>query len=314
MSSGSVASRRAWSARILDAVGDSGEDGPRVAAFRSVVLAHAFAQSCLFVAMMRSESSAWVVGVASGVAATQLACLVVSFHGTLSRFAAPVAFLTVLWQLVWFFPSNSNHLLLSTWSLFLLALLDTRDHESASLQLRALRWSTVIVLFYTGVQKLLYGAYFQGDFLLYTLHASDEFATVFRFLLPVEEFERIRAIDLRVEGAGPFRTRAPLFLLASNLVWVAELLLPVALVYRRTRVAAVWISLAFVVSIQTGARELLFALLFGNLVLLLHPDPWVPRLRWVVIALYLYAVGMALGWVPGTELLRPTGVEGVAHI
>ena len=73
----------------------------------------------------------------------------------------------------------------------------------------------------------------------------------------------------------------------------------VALLRRRTRLAASLVAIVFVVTLQLAAREVGFALLFANLLLLFPERDWGRRLLPGVAGLYLYAVGAAAGWLPG---------------
>jgi hypothetical protein len=170
--------------------------------------------------------------------------------------------------------------------------------------LAGLRWLTVLVLFHTGLQKLLYGHYWRGDFLAFMVGRGERFADLFRWILPPAEIARLASHDPFREGAGPYRVSEPLFVAASNLVWIAEVALPAGLILRRTRAAAAFAALAFVLVIQLGAREMGFALLFGNLLLLFAPAGLAARL----LPLWLGFLGLTLlatsGLLPGRELIR----------
>jgi hypothetical protein len=93
---------------------------------------------------------------------------------------------------------------------------------------------------------------------------------------------------------------APLFVLVSNAVWIAELVLPFGLLARRTRLAAAATATALVVAIQLGARETGFALLFVNLLLLFAP----PRVARVLLPPFLALLGVALAAAGGLAPAR----------
>jgi hypothetical protein len=156
-----------------------------------------------------------------------------------------------------------------------------------------------LVLFHTGLSKLLYGQYFHGDFLAYMIGTGDRFGDAFRLLLGADEVVRLQGYDALRTGAGPFRVSSWPFVLASNLVWIAELALPVLLMIRRTRAPAALASIALVLAIQAGARELGFAMLFGNLLLLFLPGVWNRRLLPLCALAFVLALLAVLGWLPG---------------
>jgi len=214
-----------------------------------------------------------------------------------SRGATRVAVLVVLAQLVHSMPDTANHVYLEVVVFLFLALLDPRDGPEATLLMQALRWFIAIFFAYTGIQKVVYGYYFDGQFLAYMAATEDRFALVFQYLIPAAELERLQAFNevALADGrhqvaidAGPYRVNAPLFVAMSNLVYVFEIVAPILLMFRRTRTAAALSIIAFVVLIELGAREITFGMLMSNLALLYLAGPWVKRLFPAFAAAYLY--------------------------
>ena len=76
------------------------------------------------------------------------------------------------------------------------------------------------------------------------------------------------------------------------------------MVWARTRWLAALGALALVGSIQLAAREMGFAFLFANLLLLftVRGNVWAFR---VLAPVYVYTVGAVAGVLPGGELLDP---------
>jgi hypothetical protein len=179
-----------------------------------------------------------------------------------------------------------------------------RGSAGAPLVLAGLRWLAAIVLFHTGLQKLLYGHYFAGDFLAFMVGRGDRFADLFRWVLPSAEVARLAGYDALRSGAGPYRVGEPLFVALSNAVWIAELVLPLGLLARRTRGLAAAAAAALVLAIQLGAREAGFALLFVNLLLLSGPPRLARALLPVFGALLVWALAAAGGLVPGRILIE----------
>jgi len=221
--------------------------------------------------------------------------------------ATRVASVLLLVEIAITVPFTANHVFLEFLCLALLSVLDERDEREAELLLPAFRWLVGIFFFYTGLQKVLYGYYFDGQFLAYLAGTEDRFATVFRLIIPADELARLQSYNdvlLRPGvfrpriGAGPYHVDSVLFVVVSNGVYLFEMLAGILLLARRTRVLAAVASIAFVVMIQLGARELTFGVLMVNLLLLFVPGAWIKRLLPAFLLFYLYLAAHKLDWVP----------------
>lgn len=202
---------------------------------------------------------------------------------------------------VWInFPTTGNHVYLGCFLCSLCAFLDPRQEEERRLLVRSLRWIGCVILFYAGVQKLIHGYYTNGLMPAFLLH-EHRFEQVFGLLLPASEAQRIGAYD-GLDGSGPYLVATPLWILASNLVWIFEIGLAVALFAERTRTIAIVLGIAFIAVIESGAREFVFGLIFVNLLLIhLRSDAnrrYVPLA--VLACLILLLIGT--GWLPATEI------------
>ena len=187
-------------------------------------------------------------------------------------------------------------------NVLLLVSLDPRDAKERGLLLTASRWITVIVIFHTGFQKLLYGTYFEGQFLAYMIATRNSFGDAFKLVLPAEEFSRLIHSHPRRFGAGPFSVDSPLFLLVSNSVYVFELLAPVFLLIRRTRTVATLAVIGFMLLVQSGARELFFGSVLVNLLLLFLPRATNHRLLPVFATFYALLLSAHFWWAPELEI------------
>lgn len=174
------------------------------------------------------------------------------------------------------FPGNANHQYLEGLLLLLLLLLREPEDDEVGLLTAGLRWLAVVALFYAGLQKLLYGLYFHGEFLGWAAASNPRFAAILGPLMPAAELERLSAISLR-EGAGPFRVDSLLFAAASNVAYGAELVLPGLLLVPATRKLAVFGTLAYFVVIESAAREVFFGGMMAALVLCFGPAAWLRR-------------------------------------
>jgi hypothetical protein len=267
-------------------------------AFRRFVLLHGCVRSWLWLALAVDQwrpgltLSALVVSVAFGLA----------WHPRTEWLAPRLALPALLLQLTLSLPLTDNHFFLEVYALGLLSLLGRRD-RSVALVLGSLRWLVVIVLFQTGLQKVLYGQYFSGEFLAFMVGQGERFAAPFGLILSGSQIEVLQSYDVLRTGQGPFRVDSLLFIGISNLVWISELALAGLVLLARTRGIAVFAAMALVASIQLAAREFGFAFLFVNL-LLLFTARGNERALPVLILLYAYALGAELGLVPGGSLIE----------
>jgi hypothetical protein len=222
------------------------------------------------------------------------------------RFARPAVFAAV-WAVaveVAVTHGPANHVYLELALLFLFALLDLeRDGEAATLAC-GLRWVVALLLVWAGLQKVLYGTYFRAEFLCWMIAQRPPFAEALAFLLPADELSRLVSAGAREVGSGPYRTHAWLLIAASNAVWIAELVLPALLLFRRTRVWGAWLAAAFVLSIQLVAREAMFGLLYSQLVLLVLPGRGYRRVAPLYALAYAYLALHLLGLAPADWILK----------
>jgi hypothetical protein len=261
----------------------------------------------------------WLFAVSMGL--LSVGALVLGLHPAHQRKGLVLGFATQLVYVVAAFPMNANHDLLVLLVLGLASAFDLERDDERQVLLACARWVMVIVLFTTGVQKLMYGTYFHGEFLGVRIAHSDTFAAAFQYLLPEEEFLRLRGLGddpttqgvalfagerighLPEPGTGTYRVQSPLFLVASNAVWVFEMAAPFFLLWRRTRVAAALATLGFLAGIELGAREYFFGLIFSNLVLLFLPGRVHERARpffaLAYLAVFLRKALVLNGWMIG---------------
>lgn len=282
-------------------------DPTRVAAklrgLRAFLLLYAATWSWLWLLLGPGDPGPGVPGLALSASALT-ACFAASLVPRWATWAPRLALPIVLLQIGQTLPLTHNHLFLELFALGLVAIVDGDGGEDGALALRALQWMTALVLFHTGLQKVLHGLYFHGEFLAFMVGQGERFATPFQVLLPTAEVARLQGYDTLRTGAGPFRVDSLPFVLMSNAVWIAEIALAPLLIVRRTRTLAAAAAGTLVLAIQLGAREVGFALLFVNL-LLLFPRRgsglWLLPL-WAGLA--LLALGLASGLLPWSFLLE----------
>ena len=219
-----------------------------------------------------------------------------------TRAATGIAALAWTARLYLRWPQSSNHFYLELLCLWLVFALGARGDDNRKLLLQSLRWVVVIAIFYTGAQKVLYGSYFQGQFLAWEIATKQSFAFFFEPFMSAEEFSRLRHIHPERLGAGPFLVSSPIFLAMSNSVYLIEMLTPFFLLHLRTRVLATLAFGLFMIAVETGALELLFGMLMINLLLLFLPRAINYRALPAVAA--CYAALFAARYVFGLEFFN----------
>jgi hypothetical protein len=193
------------------------------------------------------------------------------------------------------FPAAGNHAYLELFFCALAAVCDPRDPRDRTLFLRAVRWMACVVLFASGLQKLVHGYWDRGQYLAFSLGESESFRPVLRPLLPAAEYERL--VTLRGEvGDGPYLVASRLFIGLSNAVYLGEMALAALLLWPRTRALAAVAALTMLLLIEIAAREAFFGLVFANALLLFLPRDlnrrFVPVFAGILLALLLSRAGV----------------------
>ncbi len=226
-----------------------------------------------------------------------LACALVAHLEGYRRGATAVVFGVLLVRYGFDFPSVANHSFLELLLLSLYLWIDSSKTEEKELFLQACRWLTVIIFFYSGVQKLWYGEYFDGRYLAYLAGMADRSTTAFEFLIPLQEMARLISYK-REAGSGPFLIDSAIFKVISNSAWISEIVLGLLLLFRRTWALAVVCAIFSMFVIEFIAREFLFGVLIVSLLFLFCRRDMNRRLLPVYIVFLAYFVAVRLGWVP----------------
>ncbi len=200
------------------------------------------------------------------------------------------------WYVWSHFPLTGNHRYLELFLAGLLALLDDEREEDRRLLLRSLQWTVIVVLFYSGLQKLVHGYYFQGQFLAYSLW-RDTFRAALGPLLSPEEIGRLMSYK-RVVGDGPYLVSSPAFVALSNAVWILEMAFAPLLLLRLTRRVACVAACVLVIGTQLVAREFLFGVEFLGGLLLFSGTDVIRRAVWPIAVFLGLLVCVRLGFLP----------------
>lgn len=275
-------------------------DAERLRSLRRFLLLYGAARSWMWLRFLDSPvatvDSDWVVG----PALLLTGCALASFLPRWERTAAVAALPLLLIQLFVTFPFADNHFFVELSSLAIVCL--AVDRADDAWVVAGVRWLCVIVLFWTGMQKAFYGHYWHGDYLAFMAGTDDRFGALLGPILGQDVLATLQGFDPLRTDAGPYRVASWPLRFGSNAVVLGELSLPFLLMHPRTRRFAAVAALVLVLTIQSGAREVGFALLFTNLLLLFLPSNWNGRLLPVYAA--ILALGLLLAAL-GSPWLQP---------
>lgn len=224
----------------------------------------------------------------------------ICFLAGLNRKTRHVAlFAATLMQLSRFvadFPGAANHYYIELTCIALLAFgyrpeskPDREQNEHS--QAETFKWLPLIVLLYSGLQKLLYGTYFNGVYLGFMIRHDERFSKGFRWFFSEETMERLQ----ETAPEGPFRLLSAFELMVSNASYLGEIAAGVGLLFARTRKAAAIFAIVLVASIEFVALEVFFGLLFASLMMFYFRRPWVLWLFPVFLLIEFAMIGTRYG-------------------
>lgn len=188
------------------------------------------------------------------------------------------------------FPGTANHSYLQLVILILAACFDPEHGEERIVLLQGCRLVMVVVLFYAGLKKALFGTYFEGQMFAVLFAESGRYGAL-RWILDAVDVTRLGQLGGPAAGAGPYRLTSPLGLLLSNAAYLAEIGCAAGMVVARTRKLAAIAAIGMIALIEIFAREVPFGIFFTTLVLLFLPAR---ILRGAVVAFVLADVVMVL--------------------
>jgi len=164
------------------------------------------------------------------------------------------------------FPDTPNHRLIEVVVLGLACLSDPNRPQERGLFFVFIRTFALLILFYAGVQKLLLGTYFNGQYLAYKTYSSISFQNLGFLWCSKEELENLKSLPWPpYAGMGPFKLSTWYGIILSNATWILELVLPLLCFFGKRKNLWATITLAFVLGIQAMALEIEFFLLMMSL-------------------------------------------------
>ncbi|WP_150106034.1 hypothetical protein [Rubinisphaera brasiliensis] len=196
--------------------------------------------------------------------------------------------------------SGANHFHLITYmviatsaGLLLISFLQKNAAETSEINLAAwstilfVRWFVVFFMLWTGINKLLYGTYFRGQYLAALAARPGSFHSFYRFVLTEAEMEAISDSPF-----GPFRFQSWLAIAAANVVYVSEIAAGLMLLIPRFAVWGASATLLILVGIEAAARELVFGTIMLQAVVSYFPKFFLKRgwqmcvFAYALVALY----------------------------
>jgi len=226
-----------------------------------------------------------------------LLCALVALKERHRRWATAVALIVLLVRFVSEFPLVSNHSYLEGILLSLYLWIDSSRLEERELFLQACRWLAVIIFFYSGVQKLWYGEYFDGRYLAYLCTIAPRTRAGFELFVSSEELSRLVSYGTQA-GSGPFVISSTIFKVISNSAWISEIMLGLLLLWRRVWPQAIVFGIFTVFVIEFIAREFIFGILMVSLLFLYCRQDVNRRLLPIFVVLLAYLAAVRLEWVP----------------
>lgn len=278
-----------WSSRVLGfAHGNSADSFASVSNFVVMLCFHV---GCRHLQLgFRLDEVAFKV---SGLIALTVAggCLLEQKTGRL-KYALPlIAFSTAIFS--YNKPALGNHAALEALLLLALAISVPATLAKAEAISSLFRWSCIILFLNSGLQKIVYGGYFNGSFLARRI-GTDRFGWLLELTLPREEYLQL----LEADRAGPMLFSSVIGLLLSNLVYLSEIGCAILLIIPKTRSFGLVASILTVIGIEVVAREVGFGLMFIMMLLLFRPRILEGR------AIFLFPLAVHLAFAI-TEYLTP---------
>jgi hypothetical protein len=290
--------------QVLQWVADppGGSPADRLLAYLRLLLLLLLAETTLALLRWRSDPAASLLAALAGLSALALGLAFVRR----TRRAAPFLGVAVTaFAGVRFFPNVADHLALLAAALLLAALWNPDRAGEPALALGSLRWMAAILVFSLGLQKVLHGTWFHGEFAAFQLAHGEPVAPLLAWVTPASEIARLSGGDVtRLAGELPaagdrlFRLEHPLPLVITNLVWFTELVAPAFLLWGRTRAVTAALLVPFLLIAQVGSPDLILSVfLVGSVLLFARGN----AVRWTVPACgvaYAYLIGVRLEVLP----------------
>ncbi len=185
-------------------------------------------------------------------------------------------------------PGMANHHALQ-FALSVMLLIPRLRSDESTWVIGFLRWCFVLVFCWSGIQKLLHGAYWNGAFFGHAVATMPKMWWALEPLIGTAEVERLRELG-QLSETGSYIPQAPLLVWSSRIVVLGEVVAPLLLLVPRIRTQTAWVLLAVMASIMLSSREVTFGgLMFASIGLFLPVRliPWVVAFQTVAALLFV---------------------------
>jgi uncharacterized membrane protein YhhN len=236
-----------------------------------------FCAAQAWVLVRTSDGRGWLV-----YAALVTACVAGTLIPRLVRPALALTFGCVVFLAAARFPRTANHLYLQCFVALVLTLTNLDDDDQRTALVVALRRIVIAVFFWSGVQKIVHGAYVDGSFLCWNLvkGTHDAWRSIAHVVLPAEELANVA----RAQATNECRFVTPFGLALANSVYVSEIACAAVLAHPRTRERGAIVVGFVLMGIEVAMSEWVFAAFAANLLLLCAAPQWSRRARPLFIA------------------------------
>lgn len=209
------------------------------------------------------------------------------------RAARVASFLLCSFASALLFPTIPNHGYVLCVALLIGAIFDTEISTERVNMADGFRYLGAIVLFWSGVQKLLGGTWTNGQLLAHEIGHSPRFWQAFGWMTDRAERHAYRT-------SGPFLGNTSLMVM-SHFVWILEIAVGLGLLTSRApmRKTAAIVALFLIAGIEVVAREGVFGIIMVALLLPVTNARFRARWLWLVVPIELLAIGGRLALVPG---------------
>lgn len=134
------------------------------------------------------------------------------------------------------------------------------------------RWTVIYLMLWTGLNKLIYGTYFYGQFLAMTLKNQPRFQQFYGILLSQDELRILTNTEY-----GPFRFNSFLLIFISNMIYISEIVTGILLLLPKYRKFGAIMTITILIGIELVARELVFGSLMFHITLTFFPSTFLNR-------------------------------------
>jgi len=197
-----------------------------------------------------------------------------------------------IWGIGFTLPMTPNHAVALAVS-FVFLLWDALENDTSYRASELIRWLAFTILFWSGLQKVLHGAYFNGTFFSTQLALGDRRFAWMQSLCSASELQVLG----NTPPSGPFVPGCRKITWMSSMVVCLEFAMGGLLLVPRLRSAAAGLAMIFLVFVQVVTKEITFALTMCSVLSVFLDKKTAERLCVLIVV-----ISLAFSW---TLMLHP---------